>query len=253
METHKLLKNNLKLLDLSTINDIFASESEKAVNESISYIEYLNILVSAEIESKRERSINYKIRNAKFPFIKTLESFDFDFQPCIDEIKIKELSSLGFIEKAENVLFLGPPGVGKTHLAIGIGLKACEQRIRTLFISAEALINELIIADFNKSLQETLEKYTRYPLLIIDELGFLPINKEAANLFFQFVSKKYEKTSVIITSNKSLNKWGEIFNDNVIAAAIVDRLIHHSHIFRVNGKSYRAKEKIESENIEKTK
>lgn len=253
MEMHKILKDNLKLLDLSTINDIFASEATKAMEENKSYIEYLNILVNAEIEAKIERSINYKIRNAKFPFIKTLESFDFNFQSCVDEKYIKELSLLSFIQKAENVLFLGPPGVGKTHLAIGIGLKACEQRIRTLFISAESLINDLLIANFNKTIQETLEKYTRYPLLIIDELGFLPINKEAANLFFQFVSKKYEKTSIIITSNKSLNKWGEIFNDNVIASAIVDRLIHHSHIFRINGKSYRAKEKIEAINIEKNK
>lgn len=249
MEAYQLLKNNLKLLSLNTINNIFAAEAEKALKDNISHIDYLNILIHAEIDDKRERSINYKIRNAKFPCLKTLESFDFSFQPSINEKQFKQLTQLAFIEKKENILLLGPPGVGKTHLAIAIGLKACDARIRTIYLSAEQLMNELVIAQFNKQLQETIERYTRYPLMIIDELGFLPIDKQIANLFFQLISRKYEQSSIILTSNKPLKQWGEIFNDDVIAAAIVDRLIHHSHIFRINGKSFRAKEKLEQKEL----
>lgn len=250
MQAYQLLKNNLKLLNLNTINNIFAAEAEKALKDNTSHIDYLNILTQAEIQDKQQRSINYKIRNAKFPCLKTIDSFDFDFQPSINEKQFRKLTQLEFIEKTENILLLGPPGVGKTHLAIAIGLKACETRIRTIYLTAEQLMNELVIAQFNKQLQETIEKYTRFPLMIIDELGFLPIDKQIANLFFQLISRKYEQSSIILTSNKPLKQWGEIFNDDVIAAAIVDRLVHHSHIFRINGKSFRAQQKLEHKNVE---
>lgn len=250
MEAYQLLKNNLNVLGLNTINNIFAAEAKKALKDNTTHIDYLTILVQAEIEDKRERSINYKIRNARFPCLKTVESFDFNFQPSINQTQFKKLTQLEFIEKNENILLLGPPGVGKTHLAIAIGLIACDARIRTIYLTAEQLMNELVIAQYNKQLQETIEKYTRFPLMIIDELGFLPIDKQIANLFFQLISRKYEQSAIILTSNKPLKQWGDIFNDDIIAAAIVDRLVHHSHIFRINGKSYRAKEKLEQKNVE---
>lgn len=247
-EKYSILKDNLKSLGLYRVNEIFAAEAEKANKENISYIEYLSVLVESQILAKKERSINYKLKNAKFPFVKTIEGFDFSFQPSINDKEIKNLSTLDFVNKAENILFIGPPGVGKTHLAVSIGVEACKYRVRTLFISAKDLIDNLLIASHNRSLVEEIEKYARLPLLIIDELGFLPISKEGANLFYQVISKKYEHSSVIITSNKPFSDWGSIFNDDVIAAAIIDRLVHHSHIFKISGKSYRVKEKLEDNN-----
>lgn len=247
-EKYAVLKNNLKQLGLYRVSEMFAEESEKANKESISYIEYLSILIESQMSAKRERSIDYKLKNAKFPFIKTVDGFDFSFQPSIDEKMLKSLCDLDFISKAENALFIGPPGVGKTHLAIALGVEACKERIRTLFISAKELIDNLLLASQSRTLMQEIEKYARLPLLIIDELGFLPISKEGANLFYQVISKKYEHTSIIITSNKPFQDWGDIFNDDVIAAAIIDRLVHHSHIFKISGKSYRVKEKIEDKN-----
>lgn len=247
-EKYAVLKNNLKQLGLYRVSEMFAEESEKANKESISYIEYLSILIESQMSAKRERSIDYKLKNAKFPFIKTVDGFDFSFQPSIDEKMLKSLCDLDFISKAENALFIGPPGVGKSHLAIALGVEACKERIRTLFISAKELIDNLLLASQSRTLMQEIEKYARLPLLIIDELGFLPISKEGANLFYQVISKKYEHTSIIITSNKPFPDWGDIFNDDVIAAAIIDRLVHHSHIFKISGKSYRVKEKIEDKN-----
>lgn len=247
-EKYAILKDNLKTLGLYRVNEMFAEEAEKADAENIPYIEYLSTLIENQMIAKKERSINYRLKNAKFPFTKSIEAFDFSFQPNIDEKKIKSLSSLDFVNKAENILFIGPPGVGKTHLAVSFGLEACKNRIRTLFISAKELIDDLLIASNNNTLIQEIEKYTRLPMLIIDELGFIPISKEGANLFYQVISKKYEHSSIIITSNKPFSDWGDIFNDDVIAAAIIDRLVHHSHLFMITGRSYRVKEKLDENN-----
>ncbi len=243
-ENYKILKENLKSLGLYEVNDIFAEEAKRASKDNISYIDYLSLLVERQISAKKERSINYKLKNAKFQTIKTIDEFDFTFQPSLNKKEFNILSNLDFIDKAENVILIGPPGVGKTHLATGIGVESCKHRIRTLFISAKELIDDLLIANHNGSSIQEIEKYARLPLLIIDELGFLPISKEGANLFYQVVSKKYEHSSIIITSNKPFSDWGDVFNDEVIAAAIIDRLVHHSHIFRITGNSYRVKEKL---------
>ena len=148
--------------------------------------------------------------------------------------------------RAQGILFLGPPGVGKTHLSIALGLKACEKRKRVLFVCANELIDQLIVARVNGSMGKKLQMLSRLDLLIIDELGYLPINKEGANLFFQLISRRYEKGSVIISSNKPFDEWADIFCDDVIAAAILDRLLHHCHIIVINGPSYRTRDKMKA-------
>jgi DNA replication protein DnaC len=171
-------------------------------------------------------------------------NFDFKFQPSIDPKQIRELATGRYIQSGDNLLLLGPPGVGKSHLAIALGIKACEQGIRTLFVTATALITTLGKALAEGKLDERLKLLTQPQLLICDELGYLPIDRQGANLFFQLVSRRYERGSIIITSNQSLGAWGEVFGDTVIASAILDRLLHHSITINIKGESFRLKEKL---------
>jgi DNA replication protein DnaC len=243
MEKYKLLKDQLKMLDLSAINDIFAEKAEEYRKSGLDYVEYLGDLINHQIKKRIERSINYRLRTARFPWIKTYSEYDFDYQDSLNKEQYLSLMKMEFIKTKENVILLGPPGVGKTHLAISLGVVACENRIRTLFISASDLIEELKLAKVTKSLADYIEKMNRYPLLIIDELGYMPLTEEDANLFFQLISRKYENSSIIITTNQRFKDWGKVFQDDVIAAAILDRLLHHSYIFTIIGKSFRLKGK----------
>jgi len=192
-----------------------------------------------------------RIKKASFPWIRSLEEFDFSFQPQLDEKLIRELGSLSFLSTAHNVLFVGPPGVGKSHLAIALGLKAASSRKRTLFFTAESLIQQLIAAEVSRQLPSFLEMLGRLDLLIVDELGYLEITPQAASLFFRVISRRYEKGSVIITSNKPFEDWGQIFKDDVVAAAILDRLLHHCYPFFIQGKSYRMRQLMGSRKGEK--
>lgn len=175
-----------------------------------------------------------------------MEEFDFSFQSLVDEEKVLKLSDLSFIDKKENILLLGPPGVGKIHLAIALGIKACMARYRVLFQSADDVVGYLYASLVDSTTGKKLDALSRLHLLIIDELEYLPMDPKKANLFFQLISKRYETGSIILTSNRAFDEWGNIFGDEVIAAAIIDRLVHHSHIFNINGKSYRIKDKLES-------
>ena len=239
------LESQLRALKLKGMLSYYREFSERAAQGKLQYEEYLSLLLEEEIRRRTEGSVKTKIHKARFPFIKTLEAFDFSFQPSLGEKEILKLSSLDFIEKKENLVFLGPPGVGKTHLAIAFGLKACSAKYRVLFMSAPKLIEDLILSVKEGTITQKLLAYSRLNLLIIDELGYMPITKEQANLLFQLISVRYERGSIILTSNYNFEDWGQIFQDNVVAAAIIDRIVHHAKIFFINGSSYRLKSKLE--------
>ena len=238
------LREQLKRLSLNTMASMFEDEANKASKGQMSYTAFLARLVDEEVVSKTDRSVNARIAKARFPAIKTLESFDFSFQPSLPATRIKELAELGFIEHADNVLFVGPTGTGKTHLSIALGLKACNQRKRVLFTSAMSLLDQMVAATVSHTLGTMLETLGRLDLLIIDELGYMPVDTHRSNLFFQVVSRRYEKGAIILSTNKPFDRWGEMFGDDVIASAILDRLLHHSHIIAINGPSYRIKDKL---------
>jgi len=237
----KSIKEYCKILSLPQVALSYEKESENAAKAKLSYQEYLYKVLQNQVVVRVDNSINAKIKKAKFPFIKSIEEFDFSFQPQVEEKLLRELCNLNFLSESKNIIFIGPPGVGKTHLSVSIGLKAAQARKRVLFFTAEDLINELISAEMSRRLQEYIDSLSRIDLLIIDELGYLEIGKHAASMFFKLISKRYERTSTIVTSNKPFEEWGEIFGDEVVATAILDRLLHHSYPFLIQGKSYRVK------------
>lgn len=216
---------------------------QEAAKKEISYSDFLEDLLTRETTAKSERHTAMRTSIARFPFHKSLESFDFKQQPSLDPKAVRELATGRFIADGENALFLGPPGVGKTHLAVGLGLKACALGYRTAFTTAAALIATLTRAQNEGRLEERLRLLVQPKLLIVDEIGYLPIDRSGANLFFQLVSRRYERGSLLVTSNQSLSAWGDVFGDRLIATAILDRLLHHSTILNIKGESYRLKEK----------
>lgn len=242
------LKSHFRALKLSGLINTYKDISDLAAKSNLSYEEYLALLLEDELKRKTEASIKTKLSKAKFAFIKTLEEFDFSFQPSLSEKEVIALSGLDFTRQADNIVFLGPPGVGKTHLAIALGVKACMARYRVVFIPAQKLIEELSVAQKSGSLIDTLMYYSRLHILIIDELGYMPISREEANLLFQLVSIRYEKGSIVLTSNYNFDEWGKIFEDSIVATAIIDRLAHHAKIFYINGASYRIKDKLKRGN-----
>jgi DNA replication protein DnaC len=232
----------LKTLSLHRIKETYKLEAENAAKTKLGYQDYLQRLLEIEVLSKIERSINRKMQIAGFPQVKRLEEFDFSYQPQINEKLIRELASLNFLEEAKNILFVGAPGVGKTHLATALGVKAVQARKRVLFFTAEQLTLQLASAEISGNLNRTLDSLSRVDLMIIDELGYLALTKQTAKLFFQLISKRYERSSTIITTNKPFEEWGDVFNDDIVAAAVLDRLLHHCYPFLINGKSFRLKD-----------
>jgi DNA replication protein DnaC len=246
MSSNEQMDLYLKSLSLNRIRENYLLESENAAKAKLSYQDYLYRLVEAEALSKIDRSINRRIQLSGFPMIRKIEEFDFSYQPKLDEKLIRELAKLNFMQEAKNIIFLGPQGVGKTHLAVGLAIKACLERKRVAFYSTDNLTQLLAAHDAAGSLKNILDTLSRVDLLVIDELGYIELSKKTASLFFQLVAKRYEKNSIIITSNKPFEEWGQIFADDVVASAIIDRLLHHSFPFFINGKSYRMKKLFEN-------
>ena len=252
MSNYIKLTNNLEVLKLERIKENLDKYIELINKKEKDVVDALYELTNLEIELMNERAIYGCVRTAGFPFIKTFEDFDFSFQPTINKEQILDFKNLRFIENKENIIFVGSPGVGKTHLAISIGITAAQNRDSTYFINCNDLIANLKKANSENRFMNRLKHYSKYKLLIIDEVGFLPIDREGANMLFQLINKRYENHSTIITTNKPFGKWHEIFGDVTLANAILDRLLHHSHIININGNSYRLKNKlkIDSESSE---
>jgi DNA replication protein DnaC len=203
--------------------------------------EAMEALLAAQITLRNNRRLQAAMRSSRLPAIKTIEEFDFSFQPSIRREQIDSLQELGFVERRENVVFLGPPGVGKTHLAIGLAIAAAQSGRRVYYGTLADLIHSLEEAQASGRLQQRLKVLTHPSLLVVDEIGYLPISRTGAMLFFQLMSRRYEHASTVLTSNKSFEEWGEIFGDEVMAAALIDRLLHHCHIVNIRGNSYRVR------------
>lgn len=237
------LEGLLEKLKMETLSAQVDSLLEQAAKRDVGYREFLIDALKTEWAGRNLKTTEGRMRLARFPWVKTVESFDFSFQPSIDRKVIRELSGLSFVGRAENVIFLGPPGVGKTHLAIALGVKAVEAGNSALFLTVEELTTRLAKARTSNRLEAVLAQLARPKLLVLDELGYLPFSREEASSLFRLLTRRYERGSVIITSNKSFADWGEVFSDSVLASAILDRLLHHSTTINIKGESFRLKEK----------
>lgn len=242
---YERIKENLSALNMKNTLGTIDNYLEKAIHEKINIVDILDHILCEEARFKKNRAVESQIQMSGFPFKKTLESFDFDFQPSIDKSQIEELITMRFVENKENVVFLGPPGVGKTHLAVSLGMIAAQNRYSTYYINCHNLITQLNKAHFENRLTEKLKTFAKYRVLIIDEIGYLPMDIQGANLFFQLIAKRYEKNTTIFTSNKAFSQWNEIFSDITIASAILDRVMHHCTVVNIKGESYRLKERKE--------
>ena len=238
------LRENLKSLMLSTMARGLEGHLRQAKEHGPGYDEFLLDLTVAEIMARTENRLSRRVREAKFPLVKTMEGFDFDLTPDLDIRLVRELSGCDYIKERRNIIFLGRSGTGKTHLATAIGVEACKNNYRTRFVSCYTLVNELIEARQDKDLQRLIQRYSRYDLLILDELGYIPFSREGSELLFQVLAERQEKGSVIITTNLGFADWTQVFGDPVMTAALLDRLTHKAHIVNCQWESYRLKQSL---------
>jgi len=234
-----LLRHHLKKLKLPTVLREHEKIARQCAAEGMDHVRYLARLIELELLDREARMIDRRIRAAKFPALKSLESFDFDAMPGLNRKLVLDLARGEFVARRENIIALGPSGTGKTHISIGIGLAACQRGIKTRFATAAAIVHEMIEAQDEKRLLRLQRQLAGYELLIIDELGFVPLSKTGAELLFELISQRYERGATIITSNLPFDEWTSTFGDERLTGALLDRLTHHVHILEMNGQSYR--------------
>jgi DNA replication protein DnaC len=245
------LFKDLRNLKLSGIAKTLEVRNEQAIKEKLSYMEFLELLIEDELANRKDNSYKKRFQKAHFPFTKTLEEYDFNFQPTLNRQEIYNLATCEFIRKKENVVFIGPPGTGKTHLSISIGIKALQQGYKVIFTTVSDMMSALFESKADNSYAQKLKYYLSSDLLILDELGFRKLNEHIVDQFYEIISQRYEKGSLIITSNKTFDEWGNIFWDSILASAILDRIVHHCHLVLIKGESYRMRE--QKENLKKSK
>jgi DNA replication protein DnaC len=237
------LQGTLKGLGLTAVEMRLENLLEQAAKKEPSYADFLLDLLKGELEARRTRYLRARLQLAHLPYVKTFDQFDFSFQPSVDERQVRELRTLRFVHEASNVIFLGPPGVGKTHLSVALAEASIQAGFGAYFITAHDLVTDLSRAMRESRLDRRMRIYLAPKVLVIDEMGYLPLDEMGATIFFQLVSARYERGSIILTSNKSYGDWGSIFGDPIIATAILDRLLHHSTTVNIRGESYRLKDR----------
>jgi DNA replication protein DnaC len=238
-----VLSTKLRKLRLGYAASVLEAHHQAAINEKLGYLEFLERLVDDELQTRDHKGLEKRLRTARFPVLKTLEEFDFGFQPSLDVKLIKALADCEFVAKHETILLVGPPGVGKSHLATALGVKACMRGYTVLFTTIQHLASQLGAAVADLSVEKLITQYVEADLIILDELGFTPLNKIVADYVFRIVSERYERGAIILTSNKPFELWGEMFADPILATAVLDRLVHHAHIIPIAGESYRTKDR----------
>lgn len=225
-----------------TINEYI----RRADEGKLGYLDFLDLVLSEELAVRDDRRFRNGLRLSKLPHHKTLDEYDFSFQPELDPRKVKDLASLSFVEAKANAALLGPPGVGKTHIAVALAVAACRAGYSIYFTSLDDMVRQLKAAEAAGRLTSKLTTYLRPSVLVVDEVGYQPLERAEANLVFQVISKRYEKGSIILTSNKTFSEWGQVFGDEVLATAILDRLLHHCDVVSINGPSYRLKNRLKA-------
>jgi len=237
------LKAILERLKLTRVPERLDQLAEEGAKESWTYVEFLDRVLDVEVSARVERDVIMKTRLARFPFVKTLDQFDFSFQPALNEAQIRELATARFVAHGENILLLGPPGVGKTHLAVSLGVAAIMQGISVVFFTVADLV-DLLQQDVKADrLEQRLHALSKPKLLILDEMGYVPLDQRSAQFLFRLISRRYQKGSIILTINKSYGEWGDVVSDYVLATAMLDRLLHYSTTINIRGESYRLREK----------